>query len=249
MNEKEVRKYVFRTLYKKPILKKHISQSSILLIAEEDFIWDIMIFFLDDVFRKYFVKKVGECFVIDDHDYDPWVFTGIKSYGWLKEDFLRRSSIALWVFGNALIVQDEGDSFSIILKEHRARFAELVPDFLRAKYIELRSERHNLRYVSVKRRLVASKIIRATIVKLCLEICFLSERKPYPYKMLLPERSAIETVNGKKILQIGRDFLRANNDNLIIELSESLVQEIVSILRITKLFSDSFLDKWWFHLT
>jgi len=248
MNEKEVRKYVFGTLYKKPILKKHMSQSSILLIVKEDSIWDIMVFFLDDVFCEYFVKKVGKCFVIDDHDYDPWVFTRIKNYEWLRKDFSKRPSIALWIFGNALIIQDKDNRFSEILIEQRRRFYEAMPDFLTAKYIELRSERHNLRYALIKRRLLASKLIRATIVKLSLEICFLSERKPYPYKMLLPERSLVETVNGKDILQIGESFLKANKDESIIDLSEDLIQKIVSILRSTKMFSDFLLDNWWLHL-
>jgi len=249
MKEKKVRNYVFERLYDNPLLKKHISRSSILLITEEYNIWDIIVLFPDNIFSQHIARKVGECFVIDDHDHKPWVFTRIKDYKWLRKDFSRRISIALWLFSNALIVQDEDSIFSDILTEQLTRFYELIPKLLALKYIEFRSERHNLRYASIEKRLLASRIIRATIVKLSLEICFLSERKPYPYKMLLPERSLVETANGIEVLQIGERFLNAENDELIIELSENLVRKIVSVLKNTKMFSDSWLDNWWLHLT
>lgn len=249
MDEKRVKDYVFGKLYGNSLLEKHISKSSIVLTIKEDGIWDIMVFFPDDIFFQYIVSVAGDCFVIDDHKHNPWVFTRIKDYKWLKRDFSRRISIALWIFGNALVIQDKENKFSDILVEQRKKFYNLVPKLLALKYTELRSERHNLRYVLTRKRLLASKIIRATIIKLSLEICFLSENKPYPYKMFLPERSLLDTVNGNEVLRIGEKFLNAENDKLIIELSEDLIRKIVDILKGTRIFSDSRLNDWWLYLT
>jgi hypothetical protein len=249
INGNELKRYIQEVLGNAEPLKKYLSYSSIILIEEEEnIVWDIMIFMPDDMFLNDFSKEWGDCFVLDDHSHEPWVFTRVKNYGWLADDFAKRLPIALWIFGNSDVIQDANGVFSALLEKKRDKFNRLVKNLIAVKYIELRSERHNLRHALQKERKIASRIIKATIAKVSLELCFLSEKKPYPYKKLLPERALIETINGREILSIVERFLESDDREEEVIISDGLIQKIIDILKLTGIFPNGFLEKWWLHL-
>ncbi|MBU4099683.1 hypothetical protein KJ980_08645 [Patescibacteria group bacterium] len=244
-----VERYVEDILLKNQEVESFIKQSSILLTEnEEGLVWDIMILIPDDLFLNKVICSWDDCFAIDDHNHNPWVFARVKNYKWLRQDFYKRLPIALWIFQNSLIIRDREDRFAGILREQQEIFANSVNGILGKKYIEFRTERHNLRHAIKKQRKMASIIIKAAIVKLALEICFLAEDKPYPYKKLLPEAVVENTTHGKKVYQISECFLEAEDPDSIIELSDTLVQAIALVLKETNLFSENFLQQWWLHL-
>jgi len=250
MNTEEVlaRIYIENKLYKTQELAPYIKEASILWTENDPgLVWDLMILLPDDLFQK-FSNQSGECFVVDDHDHTPWIFTRVKSFEWIKRDFEVRLPIALWIYQNSIVLQDKDGKFNEILQEQKKVFDRMIPEILRRKYLEFRAERHNLKHALERKNAIAITLIKATVVKLALEMSFLAEGKPYPYKKWLPLAVQFDTINGKKLLQISEDFLRVEDPSTTIELSDCLVEKVGTMLIKTQIFPVDFIQKWWLHL-
>ena len=242
------RKYVKSKLYNAPELKPYLEEASIVRTENDPgLVWDIMVFLPDELFQR-FSAQYGESFAIDDNDHVPPVFIRVKSFSWLSRDFAWRLPIALWIYQHSLVFQDKTGSFNRVLQEQSQKFSEKVSEMLKRKYLEFRTERHNLRHALRKNADISITLIKATVVKLSLEICFLVEGKPYPYKKWLSRTALTSTVNGKKILKISESFLREEEPEAIIRLSDDLLNQVAIKLYETRMFSEDFLHKWWFHL-
>lgn len=243
-----LRRYVKNKLYNAPELKPYLEEASIVRTENDPgLVWDIMVLLPNEFFQE-FSARYGESFAIDDNDHVPPVFTRVKSFGWLNKDFAFRIPIALWIYQHSLILQDKTGNLKRILREQNEIFSEKVAEILRKKYLEFRTERHNLRHALQKNADVSVTLIKATVVKLALETCFLVEGRPYPYKKWLSRTAQHETVNGKKILKISESFLKEEEPEAAIGLSDDLVNQVATMLYETKMFSKDFLHKWWFHL-
>lgn len=250
MNPEEllVRIYVENKLYKIQELTSYIEKASILWTENDPgLVWDLMILLPDDSFQD-FSSKSGECFVVDDHNHTPWVFTRVKSFEWIKKDFEARLPIALWIYQNSVALQDRDRRFDKLLQEQKGIFSEVISKILKRKYLEFRTERHNLRHALERKNAVAITLIKATVVKLALEMSFLVEGKPYPYKKWLPLVVQYDTTNGKELSQISEDFLSAEDPSAIIELSDRLVEKVGAVLVNTQIFPTDFIQKWWLYL-
>ena len=243
-----MRAYVENKLYKAPALEPYLGKAAILWTENDpSLIWDIIVLLPDELFSE-FIRRYSDCFVIDDHEHVPWVFTRVKSFEWLKGDFESRLPIALWIYQNSLILQDREGRFGEVLQKQKEIFIKIILEILRKKYLEFRTERHNLRHALERGNVVAITIIKNTVVKLALEVSFLIERKPYPYKKWLPLAVQRETSNGKEVLQISEDFLNTADHKKTIELSDCLVEKVVKMLVETSMFPEDFLRKWWLNL-
>jgi hypothetical protein len=243
-----VKKYIKERLSNNPELVPYISKTSILLTEDDPgLVWDFLILLPDELFSE-FSARYSDCFVIDDHEYDPWVFTKVKSLGWIVKDFQKRLPIALWIYQHSMIIQDKDKQFSNILDRQKERFAELFPEILQKKYIEFRTERHNLRHAIKRENAIAIALIKATVVKLSFEMSFLAEGKPYPYKKWLP--IFVQRGTGKKaeLYNISQDFLDTKEAERSIELSNQLVEKTISLLNETKVLEDDILQRWWLYL-
>ncbi|MEK9135150.1 MAG: DUF4037 domain-containing protein [Patescibacteria group bacterium] len=248
IEELAMRAYVENKLYKTKELVEFVEKASILQTENEPgLVWDVMILLPDDSFQE-FSGQYGECFVVDDHDHHPNVFTRVKSFEWLRKDFTRRLPIALWIYQHSLVLADKGGGFDKIIQEQMKVFDEAVPETLRKKYLEFRTERHNLRHALKRKETVSELLIKATVVKLGLEMIFLAQRKPYPYKKWLPSIAGQETRCGKIVLQISNEFLSSGTAETTLELSNRLVEKIVELLDETRMFSKDFLERWWLYL-
>ncbi len=243
-----MRAYVENKLYKTKELVGFIEEASILQTENEPgLVWDVMVLLPDGSFQE-FSGRYGECFIVDDHDHYPEVFTRVKSFEWLRKDFTRRLPIALWIYQHSLVLADKEGGFNRILQEQMRAFNQAIPEILRRKYLEFRTERHNLRHALKRKRTVSELLIKATVVKLGLEMIFLAERKPYPYKKWLSLAAGQEVRCGKIILQISNEFLSADTVEATLELSNRLVGKIVEVLDETGMFSKDFLERWWLYL-
>lgn len=243
-----MRAYVENKLYRTQELVPYLEKAAILWTENDPgLIWDIMVLLPDELFSE-FIRRYGDCFVIDDHEHAPCVFTRVKSFEWLKSDFESRLPVALWIYQNSLVLQDGEGRFDEILQEQKEIFIKIILEILRKKYLEFRTERHNLRHALEKGNVVAITIIKNTVVKLALEISFLIERKPYPYKKWLPLAVQHETSNGKEVFQISEDFLNTTDPKKTIELSDCLVEKVVKMLVETSMFPEDFLRRWWLNL-
>lgn len=212
-------------------------------------IFDVMVLLEDADFVERFVPTHGPNFVIDKHIENHDIFIRVKHYSWMENDFSRRLPIALWILKNSFVLQEKDKKINLAINKYQKKFELSVVDMMRQKYLELRSERHNLRSSLERDDRVASILIKATIVKLSLELCLLSERKTYPFKMLLPQIAIEQSESGEEILNICTSFLDCNEHEGSIILSDRLIKRLISVLSDKTDLSVDFLEKWWLYLS
>jgi hypothetical protein len=233
----------------RPELEEYLQQTTILLSSYEgNRVWDLMIFMDNEWFKYEFSHLYSDYFIVDDHDHDPPVFTRVKSYDWLEKNFSKRLPVALWIFENALVVQEHGTHFYQILAEQKKVFAKNLREIIRRKYIEMRGERHNLRYSAERPNDIANILLKSNIIKICFELSLLAEGKPYPFGILLPEYARSQSCFGNSIFEISSQFLAETNPKKTIALSDCLVEKVSSTLSATGNFSSDFLSRWWLYL-
>lgn len=249
MNNESLSRYVSDKLLAVD-LRRYLKVASIVATSQDpELVLDVMVFIPDRMFECHFKLEFGDCFVIDDHDHKPPVFARFKSYGWLRSDFSKRLPIALWVFQNATIIQDPHGSFRRLLKAQEVPFLASVESILRRKYIEFRSERHNLRQAVWHNDGLAIDLLRSTVIKLALEMVLLSLGLPYPFKKWLPRE--VRKLGGRwsQFVTLQEEFLRETDPQEIITQSDIIVAEIAAILGRRREFPEGFLQQWWLHLS
>jgi hypothetical protein len=206
-----------------------------------------MVIMPDDLFTGEFSGRFGDCFVQNDHECVPHVFTRFKSRDWLKKDFERRLAIALWIFGRSIVIRDPNDAFVSILTEYRSVFERRLLEIMRRKYVEFRSDRHNLRQAVSHQDTMACALLKTNIVKLAIELAFLSMGQPYPYKKWLAHE--VEKLEGGlALLNIARRFIHAIDLDQTITISEELVKHTNDFLGQRTRLSSNLFSEWWLHL-
>lgn len=247
--------YISVKLALRPELVNILEAAAIVWYASSSFIEkydpivvrDLLIVLPDEIFVQFEVKH-GKSFVVDDHEVVPPVFARIKNFNWLDQDFARRLPLALWIYQHAIVLKDPDEHFARMLHLQQERFIQSVPAILRSKYLEFRTERHNLRHNLADETELANRLIKAVVVKLALEIIFLAEKKPYPYKKWLFWATKKETANGTKVLDLAQKFWDEKDKDLTITLSDQLVEKIASIVIKSGLLSEDIANRWWLYL-
>jgi hypothetical protein len=227
-------------------LRKFFFDSAVVTVElDEKLILDLIVFIPDQLFNNEFVENFGDCFVVNHQKQLPHIFTRFKSYQWLKNDFSNRLNIALWIFTNSIVIQDPDGSFRKILREYSEIFRCNLDDAIRRKYIEFRSDRHNLRQVIFHKNKLSIDIIRANVAKLALEILILANGNPYPYKKWLEDEAA--KYDGE-ICRICNEFTKETNLEHIITLSDQLVSSVANTLLEKTKLPPQVINEWWLHL-
>lgn len=247
MNKKaEVEIYVQKKI--KTDVAEFFLRSSIILLIEDDpnIVRDILVLIPNMEYGK-FVDCYGHCFVVDDHDCEYPIFTKFRNLEWLEDDLKSRLPIALWIYQNSLIVQDPQGEFVRLLDYYQSVFQQVLPTLIRHKYIEMRTERHNLRQAISQNRKIAIPIIKVAVAKLSMEISLLADSQPYPYKKWLPEVVRNSHLGGV-IYTLTETFLEEKNDEKTIAISEEIIASIKNFLSKNWLPSD-LLNRWWLYLT
>ena len=243
-------RYIREKLFTTQDLRRYLESSSVLITGQDsELVMDVMVVMPDDLFEGSFRRQFGECFVVNDHKHRPPVFTRFKSFRWLREDLSRRLPIALWIFRRASVFQDPNMTFQKIIAECEEVFKKTIHSIISHKYIEFRSERHNLRQVVWHKDKIATDLIRATVVKLAFEIVLLSQGSPYPFKKWLSSEVDRLDVDGHGLVCLSRKFLMETDLKRVIALSDQLVEYIIDILSRSDKFSADFLQRWWLYLT
>lgn len=223
------------------------SQCSIVSVELDDaIVHDFIIFLPKNKFSDFFEKFSNSNFVLNDQSSSPHVFTRFKSYGWLKDDFKRRLPIALWIFSNSQIVRDDNNRFRKTVDLYKKIFQQNIREITKQKYIELRSDRHNLRHAIFHGDKVAANILRGNISKLALEISILCHKKPYPYKKLLV--SEAKKFDENELISLINNFLKESKNLIIIDLSERIIQLLIKKIKNSYDFKNEFLERWWENL-
>lgn len=245
----ELRKYFEEKLLVKDDLRKYLEASSVVTVElDRELIYDLIVLVPDQMFEGDFMTQFGECFVVNDQEYSPHVFTRFKSYQWLLKDLSHRLPIALWIFTHAVVIQDPEGTFGRILHRHNVLFKQKVKGIIRRKYIEFRSDRHNLRQAVHHCDGLAIDLLRANVIKLAMEILMLAHGQPYPYKKWLPPE-ALKFEQGSELVRTCTEFMIEQDAKKIIALSDDLVGKVVHMLSGDDSFSPDFLNQWWLHLS
>ncbi len=243
------KKYISEILTKKVELEDYIDGSTILLNVYAK-VWDLMILLDNDLFKYEFTPLYSEHFVVDDHKHEPPIFSRVKSYKWLTENFAKRLPVALWIFQNIIVIQEKGNLFQQIITEQKDKFNQNFQGITKRKYLELRSDRHNLRRSAMMPNdmAMANALLKANVVKLCFELSLLADGKPYPFRILLPDFAKNNATNGYEVFLLSQEFLATTDPEATILLSDKLIEYTVAALQKMKLYSEDFLLKWWLYL-
>ena len=243
-----LKKYFEENLLSKSDLRKYLELSSVVSVElDQELVFDLMVLVPDAVYNDEFRTMFGDYFVIDNQQHAPPVFTRFKNHQWLRNDLSKRLPISLWIFGKSIIIQDPQGLFKIIVGEHSTTFHQNCVDIIRRKYIEFRSDRHNLRQAVYHDSQLAIQLLKANVIKLAMEIFILAHGKPYPYKKWLPAE-ATKFDKGTELICSCNVFMSEMNRKQLIDLSDELVVRMVDILGVTDMFSSNFLNQWWLHL-
>ena len=214
---------------------------------DPDLVRDLLIVLPNERFVN-FEADFGPNYVVDDHDVVPPVFVRFKSYEWLERDLLRRLPVALWIYQHARVLRDPQGKFANFLRTQSEAFKEQLPSILRRKYLEFRTDRHNLRHTVPASMGMATRLIKSSAVKLALELTLLAEGKPYPYKKWLFWAAEQETVQGREIVNLATRFWDETDKNQIIALSDQLVAKVASICVQSGFVPEDVTTRWWLHL-
>lgn len=250
-----VDEYLQTQLARRPELTGFLDDAAVVWYASSAFMeWydpklvrDILVVLPDERFENFKVN-LGSSYVVDDHDVTPPVFVRFKSYGWLERDFARRLPVALWIYQHARVIHDPDSRFADILRAQSEAFKKQLPSILRRKYLEFRTDRHNLRHTVPAGMDLATRLIKVSVVKLTLELTLLAEGRPYPYKKWLFWAAERETAQGKEVISLASRFWDETDKELVINLSDQLVAKITSICSQSGLVSEDVTTRWWLHL-
>lgn len=243
-----LRRYFEDELMSLDDLHKYLPRSTIVSVeVDEKLTIDLIAFVPDQIFNSEFIKKHGDCYVVNDQKQLPHVFTRFKSYQWLLDDFSKRLTIALWIFQNAIVVNDPDDAFGRIVQSQSEIFNRSLVDIIRKKYIEFRSDRHNLRQAVFHQDKLAINMLKANVAKLALEILILVNGKPYPYKKWLASEALKYNVS-HGVLEDCLRFTSEEDPYKIIAQSDELVAKISDILLLNTNLPTQLVTEWWLHL-
>lgn len=215
--------------------------------TEPGIVTDYLLLSDSDTIHKL-VIELGNRDVIDDHDVLPWVFVKLRSYDWLRNDLQRRLAIALWLYRNAIIIHESSRDFRSIVEAAEESFANQLTAIIKQKYLEMRTERHNLRHACQLGEANSCRLIAATVVKIALEILFLVHHSPYPYKKRLFPVVEQEYPDHVSYLQTCKNFIQYQSLDGLIEKSDLLVNEVNNEI-LSFGIPDSVVTNWWMHLS
>ncbi len=248
MNTERYKKYVADKLATINELSDYIREASIIFNSyENDAIWDVHFLIETESYEKTFAPKNGRHFVVDDHDNSPPVFTKVRSLNWFIEDFAKRLPIALWIAQNSSVINDNGKIREII-KENEIKFKSSLGTIARKKFLEMRSDRHNLRYSIIKSSNTATTLLKANIAKLCLELSLLAEGKSYPFRVLLPDYARKNSSIGDKLCELIDEFLLDVDAKSSIAKTEELIALVSRAIKQANILPNELLEKWWLNL-
>ena len=250
-----VNEYLQTQLVRKSELAEFLDDAAVVWYAssafmewyDPDLVRDILVVLPDERFESFKVN-LGSNYVVDDHEVTPPVFVRFKSYEWLRRDLARRLPVALWIYQHARVLRDPQGRFADILRVQSEAFKEQLPSILRRKYLEFRTDRHNLRHTVPASMDLATRLIKANIVKLSLELTFLAESRPYPYKKWLFWATEREATQGKNVVNLATRFWDESDKDQVIVLSDQLVAKVASICTQSGLVSEDLTTRWWLHL-
>jgi|SRR3989344_4884022 len=246
MNKRiEVRAYI-QNILKTEVEERFLTSSAIILTEDDPkIVCDILVLVSNEKYQE-FANRYGSHFVVNDHSGEYPVFTKFRNNDWMENDLKSRPPIALWIYQNSSVVQDPQGEFAKLLDRYQLIFQKNLTSLIKRKYIELRTERHNLRQAIRKNRKMAISLIKATVVKLAMEISLLADNRPYPYKKWLPE-DAKNIPSGMALYPIAEAFLNEADGEKIITISEEIIARIQNVLSKTCIPND-LLNRWWLYL-
>lgn len=247
--------YLQTQLARKPELARFLDDAAVVWYASSAFVErydpslvrDFLVVLPDERFED-FKTNLGSNYIVDDHEIVPPAFVRFKSHEWLRRDFARRLPVALWIYQHARMLRDPQGRFADILRTQTEAFKEQLPSILRRKYLEFRTDRHNLRHTVPAGMNLATRLIKASVVKLALELTLLAEGRPYPYKKWLFWAAEQEATQGQEVINLATRFWDETDNNQVIALSDQLVAKVASICAQSGLVLEDVTSKWWLHL-
>lgn len=105
----------------------------------------------------------------------------------------------LFLFASAVVLNDPEGEFRRIVSEYRGRFDARLPELIWLRFKDLLKAKHWLAKYAVRDVDASFDVIKQTAIRSAYEICFLMERRPFPYGKWLDYWCSRSTALGRVI--------------------------------------------------
>jgi hypothetical protein len=193
-------------------------------------------------------RSLNENFVFEDRKHTPNTFVLVRSFDFIDREFLRRPTIALWIYGGARIIRDDSNLFFRHMNAYKINFESSLPEQIRWEYLRLRAYRHSIDSASKRADILAINMLVQECIRSSLQIVNLIHKKPYPY---------LQWLHKVTIDEFGKDypefFASVNKLSMEIDVekiksfSRKLVADLINIMAV-KGHSRHKLKRWWLNI-
>ena len=151
----------------------------------------------------------------------------VRSLSSLAAELESDPIVALWIFAGAQLLADPGARVRERIDAAAERFGELAEPRCRESFLRLARLRDWLRKLDSRDMPTARTVLLGQFVQTALEICFLAERRPYPYGKWLDHWAFLDTRLGPLIRAAVVELVAAPSRD-----HQRLTRQIVEILQL-----------------
>lgn len=227
------------------------SDVDFVLFADESIFQDI----IDDYFKAGLTTRNDGVFLPlgewEGH-YNFETFQKLQSY------FDKKDLPQVWEYTNVKLLHDPKDQYKKVLDENESKVFEDALSLVKRKYLDAQLMLDWLRHPLKRTDVVGASLHISELVRLLCQICYLIDKKPYPFdKWIFPY---IETTTfGKENKQLIIDYVMTTGSLTEIvpglELNEysqyqkgvELIEKVV--IKIKEVYGDyPWIDEWYLHV-
>lgn len=114
---------------------------------------------------------------VHDEAHRPLVDIKLRPLSWLQNRLSGYDPEVLWIYGQAVCIQDKDQLLPGLLEEAIAQFHSICPELLMKSYKDFRTGIT----ISASRESLGEAIVKMRAIEAALVLPFLSQCKPYPY--------------------------------------------------------------------
>lgn len=175
----------------------------------------------------------------------PSAVITILSASQLAQEFRFELPVALWIYGNAVVLQDPAGMLEAAVHIGNQQFAAVLNDLRCEHYYRFRQARHDLLpRIAPQRQETVLAIKRGEAAREALRLAFLADGKCYPYDKLLEPVAERETRSGKHLVTAVHALIAARDAEVVAHAGKVLRDRVVFALQQGGV-SEQWLEQWW----
>lgn len=207
--------------------------------------WDLHLILSDNEYKE-FVKKYGEDYVLDDHNYVPNIFGQVRSKQWL-EDRLKRieygDCVYIWIYNNCITIQDP-QNVQEMIERYNYIFKTNIEELAKFHFVTYAVRRLDTITAAKRGIEVGSRISNTEMVKAALQTMSIIYETPYAYNKWLGKQVNMLGEKAQECVSLCEDCLKSKTLEDIIQNAKPL-RNLLKEELIKKFGNLSWIEEWW----